>query len=298
MAHFSPICLFVYNRPNEVTEAINALKKNIYAEDSDLYIFSDAAKDQYAVETVKMVRDIIHIVAGFKSVTIIESEENKGLANSIIEGVTFVINKYGKAIVLEDDLITSPNFLSYMNQALVFYQENSQILSISGCTFKVDIPKDYPYDIYFTHRMSSYGWATWKDRWVTIDWDVKDYRQFKYNLQKNIQFMKGGEDLPRMLSAYMKGRINSWAIRFCYHQYKTETYTVYPIESKVDNVGFSSGASNTKRRKRYDIIEFHESKKDVFHYASEVQVNQIINRGFLRKYRTLNRIIANYILKN
>ena len=290
----APVILFVYNRPEETKKTLGALRQNLLAQETDLYIFSDAAKDESSEQKVQEVRKIIHSVDGFQSVTIIAASENKGLASSIITGVSSVLLKHKKAIVLEDDLITSPNFLSFMNQALETYENNKKIISISGLTFQVNIPKDYEYDVYFTRRMSSYGWGTWLDRWENIDWEVKDYDSFRWNLKKNLQFMRGGEDLPRMLAAYMKGKIYSWAIRFAYHQYKTGTYTVYPTISKVDNIGFSSGASNTIRKKRYDVIEFNESKNLVFHFAPEVQINSIINKAFLRKYRTLNRIIANY----
>ena len=291
----APVCLFVYNRPEETQRTLNALLNNNYAKDSDLFIFSDAARNQSETEPVKRVREIISVITGFKSVAIVEADKNKGLANSIIDGVTSVVNKYGKTIVLEDDLITSPNFLSYMNQSLDFYQDNKQIISISGCTYRVTIPDDYLYDVYFTHRMSSYGWATWKDRWNTVDWEMKDYKRFRYNLKENFRFMRGGDDLPRMLSAYMKGKINSWAIRFCYHQYKTNTYSVYPIESKVDNIGYNQKATHTQKKKRYDVIEFKESTNESFQFAPDIHIHPLINKSFLHKYRTLNRIIANYM---
>jgi hypothetical protein len=293
----APIILFVYNRPEETEKTLNALRQNFLAKDSDLYIFSDAAKDKLSEQKVREVRQIIHSREGFKSITIIEAEKNKGLANSVIDGVTNVIKKHRKAIVLEDDLISSPNFLLFMNQALDIYENNKQIISISGLTFQVDIPKDYEYDVYFTHRMSSYGWGTWFDRWESIDWEVKDYDSFRWNWKKNLQFMRGGEDLPRMLVAYMKGKINSWAIRFAYHQYKTGTYTVYPTVSKVDNIGFDSAGTHTTRKKIFDTIDFHSSNEETFRFPGKVVLNKKINNGFLKKYRTINRIIANYIVK-
>lgn len=297
MNTLAPICLFVYNRPHETLKTIESLKNNINALDSDLYIYSDAAKRDSDKGAVMGVREVISSVTGFKSVTIFEVSENKGLAQSVIDGISQVIKKHGKVIALEDDLITSPNFLSFMNQSLDLYEKNKQIISVSGCTFTVDIPTDYDYDVYFTHRMCSYGWGTWSDRWEAIDWDVKDYSRLKYSIAENFRFMKGGQDLPRMLSAYMKGRINSWAVRFCYHQYKTETYTVYPVESKVDNIGFDSKGTNTKRRKKYDVIRFENSENESFQFSDRVFIHKGINRSFLKKYSVISRIIANYLAK-
>jgi len=293
----SPIILFVYNRPEETGKTLNALRQNDLASNSDLYIFSDAAKNESSEDKVQKVRKVIHSVEGFKSVTIIAASKNKGLANSVIDGVTTVLEKHGKAIVLEDDLLTSPNFLSFMNQALNVYENNKQIISISGLTFQVNIPKNYEYDVYFTRRLSSYGWGIWLNRWKSIDWELKDYDSFRWNWKKNRQFMRGGEDLPRMLAAYMKGKINSWAIRFAYHQYKTQTYTVYPTVSKIDNIGFNQTGSNTTRRKFFDKIDFLPSNENTFRFSDKIGLNKKINRGFLRKYRIVNRIIANYLIK-
>ena len=293
----APIILFVYNRPVKTGKTLNALRQNFLAENSDLYIFSDAAKDESAEEKVQEVRKIIHSITGFQSVTIIAVSENKGLANSIIDGVTTVLKKYGKAIVIEDDLITSPNFLSFMNQALDIYENNKQVISISGFTFQVNVPNDYEYDAYFTRRMSSNGWGTWFDRWENIDWKIKDYDSFRWNLKKNLQFMLGGEDLPRMLAAYMKGKIHSWAIRFAYHQFKMQTYTIYPTTSKADNIGFNVTGTNTTRRKFYDKIDFQPSNECTFRFPEKIVLNKKINRSFLKRHRTINRIIANYLIK-
>lgn len=296
MSNYSPIVLFVYNRPDETKKSLDALRLNVLAKESELYIFSDAPSKVTVTENVDKVRSLIRNLDGFKDIYIIESDINKGLANSVIDGVTEVINKHEKVIVLEDDLVTSPNFLSFMNQALDCYESNKKIISISGYTHRIQLPENYEYDAYFTHRMSSYGWGTWLDRWETIDWELKDYNSFKCNVRENLNFMKGGEDLPRMLAAYKKGKINSWAIRFCYHQYKTETYTVYPTISKLDNIGFNSMATNTVQRKAFDIIDFFPSSDTRFILPEEIKIDKLINRSFLKKYKTINRILAKYFL--
>ncbi|GHU69594.1 glycosyl transferase [Bacteroidia bacterium] len=293
----SPIILFVYNRPDETQKALAALRQNILAPDSDLFIFSDAPKNPDVGQKVQQVRKIVHSIEGFKSVHIIEAEKNKGLAHSVIDGVSQIIEKYGKVIVLEDDLITSPNFLSFMNQALDFYENNQQIISITGCTYRLRIPKNYEYDVFFTHRMGSHGWATWLNCWQNIDWKVSDYDSFKYNIRQNLALMKGGNDLPRMLAACMKGKINSWAVRFCYHQYKTQTYTVWPAQSKVQNIGCNAAASNMKREKPLDRIDFTPSSEIKFCFTSQIFIDKTINRRFLLKFRIVVRIITNFLIR-
>ncbi len=164
----SPICLFTYNRLSETKETVEALKDNLLASESDLLVFSDGWKNELAKNDVLSVRKFISSINGFKSVKVIESGVNKGLARSIIEGVTQLINEYGSVIVMEDDLITSPNFLSYMNQSLNFYRNNSKVWSVSGFSFPINYPENYGFDNSFGVRASSWGWATWKDRWERL----------------------------------------------------------------------------------------------------------------------------------
>ena len=241
----SPICLFTYNRLEETKLTITNLQKNPLAKASKLYIFSDGGKNDAAVKSVEAVRTFIKQVDGFKEIIIIEAKANKGLANSIIDGVSRVIDEHGKVIVLEDDLITSPNFLSYMNQALSFYENTTKIWSVSGFTFPIKYPDNYQFDNAFGVRASSWGWATWKNRWSLVDWNVSDYAEFTKNKKAQKAFNRGGSDMCKMLNDQMTGKINSWAIRFCYGQFKQQAYDILPVNSKVVNVGFNSDASNT-----------------------------------------------------
>ena len=124
---------------------------------------------------------------------IYESPYNKGLACSIIDGVTKIVNDYEKIIVLEDDLITTPNFLNFMNQALHFYITDATIFSISGYTLNLPSLPSYSKDFYLGYRGSSWGWGTWKDRWDEVDWEIKDYDKFKIDPLAQLRFMRGRE---------------------------------------------------------------------------------------------------------
>lgn len=175
MNDFSPVCIFVYNRPWHTKQTIEALKRNVLADQSDLIIYSDAPKNPAAFEKVKEVRDYIKTITGFKTVSIIERNENLGLARSIINGVTEVINKYGRVIVLEDDLVTSPYFLSFMNNALEIYKNNQKVWHITGWNYSIDsVGLD---EVFFWKVMNCSGWGTWSDRW----------RYFEKNPQKLIK---------------------------------------------------------------------------------------------------------------
>lgn len=247
----APICLFTFNRLDETKATIEALKKNYLAKQSLLFIFSDGWKTNTQKSKILELRSYLKTVSGFKKVQIIESSTNKGLANSIIDGVTSIIKDYEKVIVLEDDLITSPNFLDFMNSSLLDFRKRKDILSISGHTLKFKLPKNYNSDVYLFGRAASWGWATWKDRWQKIDWQIKDWDNFKNNLSEQKKFNANGSDMSNMLKDYFEGKNNSWAIRFCYNQFKLNMFTVFPVLSKVNNIGFGEDATNCKGYNRF-----------------------------------------------
>ena len=301
MAELAPIVLFTYKRLDTLKLTVEALQQNYLAVDSDLYIFSDAAKGEQDVEAVNNVRNYIKSVRGFKSITIYESQLNKGLATSIIEGVSQILKIHETVIVLEDDLVSSSNFLSYMNQALHFYKNEDKVFSIAGYSLPIHNDESES-DVYFTSRSSSWGWATWKDRWVTIDWEVKDYPAFKKNNLLRRDFNKMGSDLSQMLDRQMQGKINSWAIRWCYHQFKYGLLSVHPFMSKIENVGFNSpDASNTKERFNRYQTKLDKGKKMAFLFSKEVRLDSEIIQQFTKPFSIQNRIkykIINLLFKN
>ena len=216
---YTPVILFAFNRPEGLKAIIESLLQNEEAKHSVLYVFVDGPRFQRKgeVENVEKVRDYVKSITGFKEVHYKFALQNKGLGNSVIKGVTEVINRYGKAIVLEDDLILAPNFLFFMNQGLDKYKEETSVFSICGYSNKVKVPKDYSYDTYFCTRSSSWGWATWADRWNSVDWELENFD--KYHILKKEFNRWGGSDCWKMLNDWKCGRNKSWAIRFCFAQF-------------------------------------------------------------------------------
>ena len=244
--NFAPIVIFAYKRLDTLTQTIDALKQCDLASESPVFIFSDSYISDDDKASVLKVREYLKSISGFKTVEIAHSKYNKGLANSVISGVDDVISRYGKVIVVEDDLISSKNFLVYMNKALNHYQENKKVFSISGYTIPLQLEKNYTSDVYFIPRISSWGWATWDDRWQKADWLIKELS--KVNISK---FNNGGSDLFEMLEKQINGEIDSWAIRWCYSQFVNDGLTVYPCISKIKNIGFGKDATNSNVYNRY-----------------------------------------------
>ncbi len=206
----APIVLFVYNRPWHTQQTIEALQKNELASESVLFIYSDAPKAGQDQSKVQETRDYIHSIGGFKKITIIEREKNWGLANSIIDGVTAIVNQYGKIIVLEDDLVTSPYFLRFMNDALEFYKDVSCVWHINGWNNPIDA-SGVP-DLYFSKIAYSWGWATWKGRWVHFNKDTSFLIEslskeeiYKFNLD-------GTYNMWDQVILNNKGSLNTWAV--------------------------------------------------------------------------------------
>ncbi|MCM1466659.1 MAG: glycosyltransferase [Alistipes sp.] len=251
----APVVVFVYNRADHARTTLNRLSENDLAGESSLYIYCDNAKNENAREAVDAVRAVVDDFArhsGFKSVTVIKADTNKGLAASIIGGAGEILQKYGRIIVVEDDLVTSKDFLTYMNNALDFYEKNPKVWSISGYTFPLKSLRKYPHDIYMSPRGCSWGWATWKDRFEKVDWDVSDFEEFIHDREKIRHFNEGGPDMTDMLSRQVHGKINSWAIRWCYQESRENMFTVYPKESRVRNIGCDNSGTNCVDSGLYD----------------------------------------------
>lgn len=237
----APIILFVYNRLDHTRQTVEALQKNELAAESLLYIFADGAKENATDEQrqkVQNVRNYIQTITGFKEVIIEEAPTNRGLANSVIAGVTKVINEYGKVIVVEDDIVTHKYFLRFMNDCLEVYEKRQDIFMIGGHSCNINIPWWYRNDIYIAHRSNSWGWATWGDRWKYADWKVAGFESLKNNPKEICRFNRGGNDMFPMLKAQMEGKLDSWAIRWDYCMYKNDAYCVFPVRTLNYNVGF------------------------------------------------------------
>ncbi len=288
-----PICLFTYNRLEELQQTVEALKRNFLACESELFIFSDGAKTPDAEPKVTAVRAYLKTISGFKSVTIEESPTNRGLANSIISGVSRMVHQYGKVIVLEDDLITTPNFLNFLNHALDYYQDHPQIMSVSGYTMDLPSLKNHESDFYLGYRAASWGWGIWKDRWELVDWDMKSYRSFKWDFLRQVQFMRGGMDMPYMLWKQMNGRLDSWAIRLGYCQFEKDLLTVFPSKSKLKSIGFGDDATHTTSNQRF-TTKLDEELKTEFDFDPHPFPDPVLAKEFREKFSLTSRLAEKF----
>lgn len=294
----APVVLFVYNRLDHTKNVIESLSKNLLADQTDLYVFSDAAKTENGLEKVNAVREYIRKTnwrESFQKVTVVEAKQNKGLARSIIGGVTEILEEYGKVIVVEDDLILSPYFLQYMNGALDYYKNVPNIWSISGYSFPMRSLKNYPHDVFYSYRGCSWGWATWSDRWVKTDWEVKDYPGLMQDKEWQRRFNRGGADLTGMLGMQMEGKINSWAIRWVFTQSNLDMYTVYPKNSYILNDGCDGSGTHVGNTAEYSTNIQDGVPECRF---EQLEIDRKIAREFWYKYSdTLDKKIIRNLKK-
>jgi hypothetical protein len=247
----APIVLFVYNRSWHTRQTVEALQKNELAECSDLIIFSDAPKGQESIAAVKDVREYIKTLEGFKSVSIVERDENFGLANSIINGVTQVCNDFGRVIVLEDDLVTSPFFLKYMNECLDIYANDSMVASIHGYWYTVD--KKMP-ETFLLRGASCWGWATWSSAWNVFEVDgQKLLDELKKQKLTRLFDLDGAMAYTRMLRAQITGKNNSWAIRWHASTFLANKLQLSPGTCLVRNIGFDGSGTHCAESDRYAV---------------------------------------------
>lgn len=251
----APIVLFVYNRPQHTLRTLEALSNNDLANDSELYVFADGAKDNADEKTlslIKEVREIIKSKVWCKKTILTEGKANKGLANSIIDGVTKVVKEHGKVIVLEDDLVTSPYFLRYMNDALDAYESNNKVACISGYIYPV---KDQLPDTFFIKGADCWGWATWSRAWNVFETDGKKLLEELKNksLTKEFDF-ENTYPYTLMLKEQIEGKNSSWAIRWYASAFLKNMYCLYPGTSLVQNIGTDGSGTHSGNSKTWEVV--------------------------------------------
>lgn len=239
----APILLFTFNRLWHTQQTIDALSKNLLANESNLIVFSDGPRNEADKPAVGQVRNLLRTITGFQSVSIVESDVNKGLARSIIDGVTSTLKQADRVIVVEDDLVTSPYFLSFMNQALSMYADDDRVASIHGYSYPVQAKLP---DSFFIRGADCWGWATWRRAWKVFDEDgSKLLAELKdQNLTEVFDF-KGSYPYTKMLEDQIHGRNNSWAIRWNASAFLRNMLTLYPGTSLVTNIGFDASGTHS-----------------------------------------------------
>lgn len=269
MQNLAAIALFVYNRPDHTLQTLEYLKKNDLAAESQLFVFSDGPKTAADKEKVEEVRVLINEVTGFKSVKLITRKENMGLANSIIIGVSQLISEFGKIIVFEDDLISSPYALQYFNDALNRYQNDDKVMHIGAYMYGLD-DKTLP-DAFFYRIATSWGWATWARAWRDFEPDI-DKLMAEFDLEKRYDFSIGYTmNFWKQMEEFKAGKNNSWAIRWYASIFLKGGLTLNPSHSLVHNIGHDGTGVHSNVEHMYSV---EVAQKPVVNFPTEIKENE------------------------
>ncbi len=291
MQNLAPIALFVYNRPDHTRRTLSYLQKNLLADESRLYIFSDAAKTPAGQVRVDEVREIIEKVSGFKSVKIINREANVGLAESIISGVTQIVNEYGKVIVFEDDLLSSPYTLQYFNEGLNRYQNEDQVMHIGAYMYPL---KNDKLPLTFFYRVAtSWGWATWARAWEHFEPNIDILiSQFDHK-KKNDFTIDGAMNFWKQMQGFKAGKNNSWAIRWYASVFLNGGLTLNPSRSLIQNIGHDGTGIHSNNE---DMYQVNIAQKPAVGFPLEIKESKVAYEAikhFLkhRKGSLLQRVV-------
>lgn len=274
----APVVLFCYNRPSSTLRTLTALSENTLASVSKLFVFCDGPKtgaSEEQREKVREVRECVKSKAWCGEITIVESESNKGLATSVIEGVTRVVNEFGKVIVLEDDLVTSKYFLEYMNTALDKYEHVEKVMQISGYQFPIS---QYPANVAgFLPMATSWGWATWAHAWNKFDADCKGFQALREDksLRRRFDLDHAYPYSDMLLNQMSKvGNIDSWAIRWWWTIFKSNGLSLFPGASLVQNIGFGADATHTTATQQ--LNKNWSQNSSIVDYPDKTEVDEVL----------------------
>lgn len=284
----APILLFAYNRPRHLQHTVEALAHNPLAQESELFVFSDGARTEDDRKDVELVRSYIHTIEGFKTVHRIERDRNYGLAANIIDGVTDIVNRYGRVIVLEDDLVTAPGFLQFMNDALDTYADEPRVGHIQAYDFTQNPRLPETFLIKFT---GSWGWATWQRAWQHFNPDGQYLLNelHRRHLTRRFDF-NGKYGFTRMLRRQVEGKNNSWAIRWNASLFLQDILSLNVGRSLVQNEGFDGSGTHCGADHLYEARLYKERLR--VEKISPVTENLEARKIFERYYARTNSLWA------
>lgn len=303
-SQYAPIALFVYKRLGKTQEVINSLKNNNICSECVLYVFSDGAKGDEDRKDVVELRRYLREIDGFKNIVINEREENIGLARNIVDGVGILLKKYGKVVVIEDDIVVGKNFLKYMNDALRLYEDKKEVMEISG--YIEPISYTGLSDSAFIKNGYCWGWATWEDRWKQFSManKVKIYKGISFTDRYHFD-LEGVIGKSTQLFYNAVGILDTWAVYWSLAIYRNDGLVLVPKRSLVKNIG-TDGSGEHQATELYDSGAVFDGVIDYFPdvYEEDVDVRQRIKKYYKSKMPGLARrvwrklILVHYRIKH
>lgn len=258
--------VFTYNRSKHTKQVLDGLKQNTILPEK-LFIFQDGLKRQEHKKEWIKVNELIHKI-NWCDTKIIVSAFNKGLSASIISGINEVFKSYDAAIILEDDCVPAANFICFMNQCFEKYKDNKKVYSISGYSWPIELAKKQ-YDIYGCGRISSWGWGTWKDRWMIYEKDYEIIKKMKQSKELSQNLARWGNDLEDTLVGNVRGICDSWAVFWALNVILKQGICINPYQSLIKNIGMDGTGVHCGISDEFEV-EYTNEKKDKFYLPDEL----------------------------
>lgn len=272
------VAVFAYNRPELLKQVLAGLRRN---EIDHLYIFADGPAHAAESPRVEAVRRVISNIDWCRT-NVVAHDRNVGLARSIISGVRRVLQEHDRIVVVEDDCVPSSNFIEYMRACFNRYESVSRVMHVSGYGPDIDIPEDYPYDVYLTRRTSSWGWGTWKSAWRHFDHEALSLEEVNARSREIRRIVDGvGRDILPMMKLHLEGEIDSWAVWWSYAVARAEGLAVNPVKSKIRNIGHGGGGTHSGETDRYEVL-LDDSGEERFVFPEEIRVDERLNDRYVR----------------
>lgn len=271
--------LFVYNRPKHTRKVIEALEKGLHTPDK-LIIYHDGKKSSDLNGSWEEVESIVRDV-NWCDCDVVISDHNKGLANSIVDGVVSALKKNEAVIVLEDDCVPAPGFIDYMYAGLEKYKSNKRVWGIGGCSWPLEISRDSKYDVYACGRVSTWGWGTWRDRWKDYSKDTGVIERLRSTREGSVMLDTWGSDLDNMLKASIEGKNDSWAVYWALNVIENNGIYINPYESLITNIGFDGTGTNCGKEEIHDYIS-NNTDKNSFSFPSMIEFDDKVKMEFSR----------------
>lgn len=308
---YAPIVLFVYNRPEHTLRTLEALARNDLAEDSTLYIYADGPKEGESMELnqpISDTREYARRTQWCKNVIIVEKESNDGLANSIINGVSEVVNRHGKVIVLEDDIVTSPGFLQYMNDALDMYADKEKVWHVSGYWYPVKGSNNLPKTFFF-NAATCWGWGTWKEAWSNLITDPVELKKKVLEREDGLYHfnIEGGYSFFDQLQMNIDNVLNTWAVKWYGTIFINRAFSLHPNHSLTNNIGFDGSGINCEvssvftwkklaeriKIEKNDLVESQQSRFLFSHFFNPKPRLNLFSK-IIRQLKLLYRMVAKF----
>ena len=285
------LAVFAYNRPVHLQKVLDALKNNIRLQ--NVYIFQDGLAEEKDRENWIKVQNAIQSI-DWMEYSYITYPQNKGCASSIEDGITYVLSEHEAVIVLEDDCVPHEDFISFTVGCLEKYRENKRVWGVSGYAWPMSLSKEKTSDVYACGRNSSYGWATWEDRWEYYSRDFDILRKIYADQEASRRLGVWGTDLEGMLCYTLKCQCNSWAVFWGLRVIEQGGFFINPYKNLIQNIGFDGSGLHSGEEARW-MVDLWEGSCQEFLLPDKITISVQEELAFAELDRKSTRLNSSHI---